>query len=401
MEEIKKAISLYETELIQLRRALHQTPEIGLNLPKTSAFVKNYLQNLGLSVKEYVNGNGFSTVIKGEKKNVFSNKVIALRADMDGLPISEETDLDFKSINGNMHACGHDGHTAILLIVAKLLATHKELFSGRVKLIFQPGEEYPGGAEPMIKEGVLENPKVTRMIGFHIGHLDPSIPTGCISTRIGPLMASMDKFQITVHGKGTHGAYPENANDPIIAANAIISAIQTIKSRNLQANDPVVISVTHIESGKNQNIIPDQAFIEGTVRATKEKNRELVRRRMLEICEGISVAFNVKCDLNYLFKYPVLINERQSTTNTVKILAEHFGKEKVLESRHCLMSGEDFAFFAQEIPSTFLFYANPRKINGKFYGHHSPKFDFIESELIHIVQAFVLITLDYLNYCED
>ena len=388
----------YHEKIVTWRRDLHQIPELGLSLPKTIKYVCKALDNIGLSYDaSYVDGNGISVIIEGEKDIENSDLVMGLRADMDGLPIVEETGLPFKSTNGNMHACGHDGHTSVLLGVADYLHNHRELFGGTVKLIFQPGEEYPGGAKPMIDEGVMKNPDVTRMMGFHIGHLDREIEPGKISYRTGPMMASMDRFQLTIIGKGFHAAYPENSHDPIIVANQIISAFQTIKTRNIKATEACVISVTHIEGGMNQNIIPDEVFIEGTVRTLNNNVRETIYQRMQEICEGMSLAFEVDIDFSYDFKYPPLINDEKVTENCVQILKASLGEQGVIEAKEPLMGGEDFAFFCEEVPSTFFFLANPGFIEGSFHGHHHSKFDIDENQLILAFKAFVACTLDYLS----
>lgn len=357
----------YQEDLIRWRRDLHQIPELGLELPQTSAYVKQVLTDLGLTYDDhYLQGNGLSVLIEGQKAGEVSQKVMGLRADMDGLPIEEATDLAFAASNHCMHACGHDGHTAILLTVAKFLQEHRHLFAGKVKLIFQPGEEYPGGAKPMIDQGVLESPQVTRLLGFHIGHLDPSIPAGKISYRVGPFMASMDRFSMTIRGRGYHGAYPENAHDPIIAANHIISAIQTIKSRNLKATESAVISVTHIEGGVNQNIIPDTVFLEGTVRTINFQQQQFIAQRLQEIGQGTALMFDLDCQVQYDYKYPVLINDQEATEETVAVLSNTLGSDQIVETQAPLMGGEDFAFYGQVVPSCFLFLANPGLIEGAF-----------------------------------
>lgn len=395
---IQDLIDLYQADLIHWRRDLHQIPELGLDLPQTSQYVKNRLQEIGLTYDDhYIQGNGISVTIQGKKAGETSERVMGLRADMDGLPIEEATGLAFASTNHCMHACGHDGHTAILLAVAKFFHHHRHLFRGQIKLIFQPGEEYPGGAKPMIDQGVLKSPQVTRLLGFHIGHLDPTSPVGKISYRPGPFMASMDRFSIRIHGRGYHGAYPENSQDPIIAANHIISAIQTIKSRNLKATQPAVISVTHIEGGVNQNIIPDQVFMEGTVRTIDFQQQQFIEQRLREICQGTDLMFGVTCELEYDYKYPVLINDPQATQETITALESGLGPDQIVESLAPLMGGEDFAFYGQALPACFLFLANPGLIEGKFHGHHHPKFDLDESQLIKAVQAFILASLDYLK----
>ncbi|MCR8968927.1 M20 family metallopeptidase [Facklamia sp. 7083-14-GEN3] len=397
-KELFDKIANYEQKIIEWRRDLHQIPELGLDLPKTVNYVRQKLQAMDLKVQDhYVNGNGLAVVIEGTKDGRSTDRVMGLRADMDGLPIKEETGLHFASKNGNMHACGHDGHTATLLAVADFLSNHRHLFGGKVKLIFQPGEEYPGGAEPMIKEGVLKSPDVTRVLGFHIGHLDKSIKEGKISYRVGPMMASMDRFQITIKGFGFHAGYPESSKGPITVAAELITAFQTIKSRNIKASDPVVVSVTHIEGGFNQNIIPDQVFIEGTVRTLNDDLRAFIHQRMERITKGLEVAYDVKIDLSYDYKYPVLVNDEAFTLDTVKALQDELGIDLIVPSEEALMGAEDFAYYGQEVPSTFLFLANPREIEGQFHGHHSSKFDIDESKLIIAFKAFILATLDYLK----
>ncbi|MGX7108518.1 M20 metallopeptidase family protein [Facklamia miroungae] len=397
-EELFEKIDQYENKIIEWRRTLHQFPELGLELPQTVAYVRSQLVEMGLSVQDhYVNGNGLAVVIEGTREGSPCDRVMGLRTDMDGLPIQEETGLPFASKNGNMHACGHDGHTANLLGVAWYLSQNTHLFRGKVKLIFQPGEEYPGGAEPMIQEGVLKDPDVTRVLGFHIGHLDKEIPPGHISYRVGPMMASMDRFRITIKGSGFHAGYPESSKDPIPVAAELITAFQTIKSRNIKASEPVVISVTHIEGGFNQNIIPDQVFIEGTVRTLNDTMRSFIHGRMEKIIQGLEVAYDVQISFSYDYKYPVLINDEVATKETVQALKAGLGSGLIMASKDALMGAEDFAYYGKEVPASFLFLANPRSIDGHFHGHHSSKFDIDESKLILAFKAFILATLDYLQ----
>lgn len=385
-------------DMIKWRRDLHMMPELGLVLPKTVAYVKQILEELGIEYDaSYVNGNGIVGIIKGDKEIQHNDRVLALRADMDGLPIVEETGHSFASLNENMHACGHDSHTAMLLGAAKILQENRDKFGGSIKLFFQPGEEYPGGAEPMIKEGAMENPKVTRVLGFHAGQIDPSLKKGIIAYLPGPMMASMDRFLIEVKGKGFHGAYPESARDPIVAAAQIVNALQTIKSRNINASRPHVLSVTRIEGGFNQNIIPDNVELEGTVRTFDNALREEIHGKIEQISQGIAAALGVEVNVTYDYKYPPVINDAEVTYEVVDQLENLFGPDIMVESGDPLMGGEDFAFYLEKAPGTFLFLSNPGDIDGEFHGHHHSKFDIDEDYFYMGAAGFVEVALQYLN----
>lgn len=398
---IEKAKNITE-DMVKWRRDLHTMPELGLYLPKTVAYVKQVLDSLGIEYDaSYVNGNGIVAIIRGHKKIQDEDRVLALRADMDGLPIKEETGHIFASTNENMHACGHDGHTAMLLGAAKILQENRDQFGGAVKLIFQPGEEYPGGAEPMIKEGAMENPKVTRVMGFHMGQIDATLDKGKIAYLPGPMMASMDRFLIEIKGKGFHGAYPESSRDPIVAAAQMITALQTIKSRNIKATRPHVVSVTRVHGGFNQNIIPDNVELEGTVRTFDNALREEIHGKIEQICQGIAAALGVEVIVTYDYKYPPVINDAEVTHEIVDQLENIFGQNIMVESNDPLMGGEDFAFYLEKAPGTFLFLSNPKDIDGEFHGHHHPKFDVDEDYFYMGAASFVEVALHYLNNEEE
>ncbi|UUX32824.1 M20 metallopeptidase family protein [Fundicoccus culcitae] len=389
-----------QADMVKWRRDLHQIPELGLELPQTIAYVSEVLDTLGIAYdNHFVNGNAIVALIKGTKEAAnqeIQNRVLGLRADMDGLPIKEQTGLPFASLNENMHACGHDGHTAMLLGAAKVLQANRDQFAGTVKLLLQPGEEYPGGAEPMIKEGAMKNPTVTRVLGIHEGYIDPKLPKGTIAYKSGPMMASMDRFLIEIKGKGYHGAYPENAQDPIAAAGQLITALQTIKSRNIKAVNPAVVSITRVQGGFNQNIIPDNVELEGTVRALNDETRAFIHSKIEQIAHGIGVAMDVECVVTYDYKYPPVVNDATVTTEIVQSLEELFPGQLV-EVEEPLMGGEDFAFYLYEAPGTFLFLSNPADIEGKFHGHHHAKFDVDEAYFSMGAATFIKATLDYLN----
>lgn len=394
MDAVKLAKEV-ENKMIEWRRALHQIPELGLELPQTVAYVSGVLGEMGISYDaSYVNGNGIVALIHGTKAE--SEKVLGMRADMDALPIKEETGLSFSSLNDNMHACGHDSHAAMLLGAAKILQENRDKFSGTVKLLFQPGEEYPGGAEPMIKEGAMQNPTVTRVIGFHAGHIEPKMATGKIAYKKGPMMASMDRFLIEINGKGYHGAYPENSRDPIAAAGQLITALQTIKSRNVKAVNPAVVSITRVEGGFNQNIIPDKVELEGTVRTFNDETRAFIHQKIDQIAQGIGAALDVECVVTYDYKYPPVNNNPEVTMELADTLERIFPGQMV-QLAEPLMGGEDFAFYLYEAPGTFMFLSNPGYIEGEFHGHHHPKFDVDESMFYMGTAAFVEAALTYLN----
>lgn len=382
-----------EKEIINWRRELHKIPEIGLYLPQTVNYIKTELDNMGIEYYTLVNGNAVVGLIKGKSEG----KTIGLRADMDALPIKEKTGLEFASTNGNMHACGHDGHVAILLGVAKVLNENRDKFTGNVKLLFQPAEEFPGGAKPMIEEGALENPKVEAIMGVHIGNLGKDGPIGSIEVCYGPMMASMDRVYIKVNGKGAHGAYPHKSIDPVIIASEIVLALQSIISRETNPVEPAVLSITRIQGGFNHNIIPDLVELEGTVRTIDENTRRRIARRIEEIVKGITQVHGGDYEYLYDFGYPVLINSEEFTKNFVESAKKIINEEEIIEGIEPVMSSEDIGYFLQQVPGTFFYLANPGKIDGEFYPHHNPKFDIDERLLWKGAAIIIQATIDWLN----
>ncbi len=368
-----------EEQIIKMRRDLHKIPELQLSLPKTVQYVCEQLEQLKIPYHKLVDGNAVVAVIEGRK----GGKCIAIRADMDGLPIKENTGLSFASEHeGCMHACGHDGHMAMALGVAMVLKELSLEFRGSVKFLFQPGEEYPGGALPMIEEGCLENPHVDALIGLHEGCLYPSLEKGKIGVSYGALFASMDRFQITVIGKGSHGGQPHMSIDPIPIASEIVLALQKIISREISPTANALISVCQIHSGTSQNIIPDEVFMEGTVRATDEKVRRFIAKRMAGIAEGIAKSYRANAKTVYDFKYPAVINDKNFTEFFVKNTREILGGECIEEITIPTMTSEDVAFFLQKVPGTFFLLSNPAiSSDGTIYPHHTDKFDIDESLL--------------------
>lgn len=391
--DILKLVKEKEEKLINIRRDLHKIPELGLELPMTMKYISEVLDSENISYKKLLNGNAIVVQIDGYE----SGKCFAVRADSDGLPIKEETGLEFSSTNDNMHACGHDGHTAIGLVTAMILNENRDKFKGTVKVFFQPGEEYPGGALPMIEEGCMENPKVDAIVGLHEGKFFP-VKQGNIGVKSGALMASMDRFQINVFGKGSHGAQPHLSNDPIPVACEIVSSLQKIISRELNPLDNAVLSVCQIHGGSTQNIIPDEVFIEGTVRTLDEENRKYIARRIEEISKKIAEGYDCKAEVVYDFKYPVLVNDLEFTEFFAETVREVLGEDIIEYIEKPTMGGEDMAFFLQKAKGTFFMLTNPKLYDGdNYYPHHNSKFDIDESQMYKGVVAFVSTALKYLR----
>lgn len=381
-----------QNRMVSWRRALHAMPEIGNVLPQTSQYVQSILRELGIEFKTLMDGNAIVALIPGRQPG----KVLALRADMDALPIQEQTALPFASKNGNMHACGHDGHAAMLLGAAAYLKAHHD-FSGTVKLFFQPGEESPGGAKPMIEQGAMEDPAVDAVFGMHEGLLSEGSPAGVISFRKGAMMAAADRFVVKVHGFGGHGAYPETVRDPIVMAAEMIQTLQHVVSREVRATDPVVLSVCRISGGTSHNIIPSLVELEGTFRTFDEQTRRQVGRRIEEICSTIATLHGGRAEVHIDWLYPALINDESFTDFAFDCARTVFGEEHVQWMKDPVMGGEDMAYFLQQVPGTFAFMNNPGKIGGQFYPHHHAKFDVDEDYFRYGAEMFVEIVYRYLK----
>lgn len=376
LSSVKEASQAAAGDVIRMRRHLHANPELSYNEFKTSKFVADTLRSFGLEPVEGIAGTGVVALIEGKNPG---KKTIALRADMDALPIVEANNVAYKSTNaGVMHACGHDVHTSSLLGTAKILVGVKDQFEGTVKLIFQPGEEKnPGGASMMIKEGVLENPRPASIIGQHVM---PLVPVGKIGFREGMYMASSDEIYIKVIGKGGHGATPELTIDPVLIASHIIVALQQVISRNASPKQPTVLTFGRIYGDGATNIIPNEVNIAGTFRALNEEWRENGLKKIIKMAESIADGMGGRCEIELSRGYPYLENNPELTRRIRKAAEEYVGKENVVDIDLTLGS-EDFAYYSHQVPASFYRLGTRNESKGITSYVHTPTFDIDEDAL--------------------
>lgn len=374
-EQIQELASNIFDGVVTNRRHLHAHPELSFHEIETSAFVARKLEEMGLEYHKMAD-TGLVALIKGDKP---SDQVVALRADMDALPILEANDVPYKSQNnGVMHACGHDVHTSSLLGTASILTKLKSQFGGTVKLIFQPAEEkLPGGASLMIKEGVLENPKPAAVIGQHVM---PLIDAGKVGFRAGKYMASTDEIYVTVRGKGGHGAQPQQNIDPVIITAHILTALQQVVSRFADPKNPSVLSFGKVIANGATNVIPNEVYLEGTFRTMDEKWRADAHMKMKKMAEGIAESMGGSCEFNIMNGYPFLINEEKLTRRTRAHAEDYLGKENVLDL-DIWMAAEDFAYYSQVADSCFYRLGIRNESRGITSSVHTPTFDIDESAL--------------------
>ena len=405
-DSIDKAVADHIAGTIELRHQIHQNPELGNREFKTAKLVADHLRSLGFDdVQTGIAHTGVVGILKGGKPG----GVVAVRADMDGLPVTEDTDLPFKSTVkttyldkevGVMHACGHDIHTSVQLGVASVLASIKDEIPGTVKFIFQPAEEGPppgeeGGADLMLKEGVFNDPSPSAVFGLHA---HAGLQVGEVGMTIGPAMAAVDHFIITIKGKQSHGAYPHKSLDPIVMATEVVDAFQTIRSRSLSPLEPSVVTVGIIRGGERFNIIPSEVHMEGTVRTYSPTTRDNVERRMNEILEGITKAYGGDFELHYNRGTPATINNPELSQQMIPTLKRVIGKDNVI-MMDPVMGGEDFSHFANEVPGMYyrLGVVKPGTTSGWV---HTPTFRADDSCLEVGMRAMSNVLMDYLKSVE-
>jgi hippurate hydrolase len=368
-----------QNDLVTLRRQIHQEPEIGLDLPKTQAKIVAALDGLGLEVTTGKGLSAVTAVLRGSK----SNKTVLLRADMDALPITELTDLAYKSqIDGAMHACGHDLHVAMLIGAAKLLVKNKSQLNGDVVFMFQPGEEGFDGAGHMIKEGVLtaSGRKADATYGIHV--MSSAAPAGVFSTKGGTMMASSDELHVTVVGMGGHGSQPHTAKDPIPVAAEMVSALQLMITRSFDTFDPVVITVGQFHAGTKANIIPDTAEFQATIRTFSAENRTRIQSEAVRLCKSIAEGYGLKAEVKVVEQYPVTVNNDAHANFVGKVAADLFGKEAYMEMPHPITGAEDYSRVLEEVPGSYVFLG--ASVDQDFMNsevNHSPRAKFDDAVL--------------------
>ena len=398
-------ISAIESKVIEWRRDFHQNPELSNREFKTAEKIAKHLESLGLEVQTGIAHTGVVGILKGNSPG----KVLALRADIDALPVPERADLPFKSnakgqFRGEevpvMHACGHDTHIAILMGVAEILSKNKDKIKGTIKFIFQPAEEgappgEEGGAELMVKEGVLKNPDVDAIFGLHIGS---GQPINTLAYRPGGIMAASQSFEINVKGKQTHGSTPWTGIDPIMVSAKIIDGLQTLISREMPlTKEGIVLSIGKIKSGVRSNIIPESAQIIGTLRTLDVDMQTQINKRMKEMVPAIAKAYRAEATIDIAKGYPITYNDPALTKQMLPSLQAAAGSDKVVEIK-AITGAEDFSFFQKEVPGLYFFLGGMTPGNTTPFPHHTPDFYIDEAGMLLGVKTFIQMSIDYLNY---
>jgi amidohydrolase len=383
LSQIRLEIRALQSRLVEWRRLLHQRPELGFKEVLTAKAIANHLEEWGIEHQTGIAQTGIVATITGERPG----SVLAIRADLDALPIQEASEISYRSQHdGIMHACGHDGHVAIALGTAYYLSQHRQDFAGTVKIIFQPAEEGPGGAKPMIEAGVLKNPDVEAIIGLHLWN---NLPLGTVGVRSGALMAAVECFRAKILGKGGHGAMPHQTVDPIVVSAQIVNALQTIVARNVNPIDSAVVTVGSLHAGNALNVIADAAKMSGTVRYFNPQLAGYFNQRIESIIAGICQSHGAKYELDYWKLYPPLINDARIAELIRSVAVEVVETTAGVVPECQTMGGEDMSFFLQEVPGCYFFLGSANSNLGLNYPHHHPRFDFDETALAMGVEIFV------------
>jgi amidohydrolase len=386
---IKQRVKELEPKLIEMRRHFHQHPEIGFQEHKTAQFVSKVLTELQIEHKTGIAETGIVAVIKGGKPG----KTIALRADMDALTLTEKTGLPYASVHeGVMHACGHDAHTASLLGAAMVLGEIRQELPGTIKLIFQPAEEGPGGAKPMIEQGALD--EVDAIVGAHVWQ---DMPVGKLAVRYGPAMACLDSIDIAIIGKGCHGAAPHQGVDAVAVACQVVNALQTIASREINPVKPVVVSIGMINGGYAYNIIADEINMKGTVRAIDPELRQSLPERIDRVIAGVTSSMRADYRFSYHFGYPPLINNIEITEHVETTLKRIWGPDQVLQRPDPSMGGEDMAYYLEKVPGTFIYVGSSNAEKGLTSPGHSSTFAIDEAAIAIMAASMTIAAIDLLK----
>lgn len=380
MIKVNSLIQELSEEIVKVRRDLHQIPELGFEEYKTNSYIRSFLESLNVDIVEKTAETGVVAYFKGSE----SKKTVAFRADIDALPVVEKNDIPYCSKHeGKMHACGHDGHTTILLGLAKYLSINKSKIKDNILLIFQPAEEGPGGAEVIIKEEVLKNYNVSSIYGLH---LYPDIPQGKIGIKPGPIMAQTGEFDIVIKGKSGHGAMPHNAKDSIVIASELVGLIQQIVSRNIDPIEPAVITIGRIEGGERRNVIAGEVTMEGTMRAFNDTIYKKMKRKMTIISKSLAMAHDCEIDIIFRDMYPFVNNDKK----LVEEIIEAIGRENI-EIVKPQMTAEDFSYYQRAVAGVFFFLGVRNEEKDFIYSLHNSKFNFDEDVLLKGIQAFINI----------
>ncbi len=387
LEQIRKYANEIFREAVAIRRKLHEMPELAFEEHKTAAFIKDRLGMWGIPYQDGVAGTGIVATLENG-----AGRCVAMRADMDALPVQEESGCEFASkTDGHMHACGHDAHMAIVLGTAYVLSKTKETWQGTVKLLFEPGEEEDGGARPMIAEGVLKQPEVDICLGIHVMN---EIDVGSVRLTEGAAMAADDEFDLTITGKGGHGGWPQDTVDPIVAACQVVNALQTIVSRNADSQDAAVVSIGSIHGGTTCNVIPDSVQLQGTARSLKEETRQMLQKRIEGVVKGVTEALGATYELDYRLLYPPTVNAPEVNCLVEKAL-QPFDEIRVTWTKESSMGSDDFAFFAQEVPSAYIKLGSGTPQNRQPL--HSSKFTIDEQVILNGILTLAAATQQYLQ----
>ena len=392
-EEILRRAETLRSEIVGLRRHFHQHPEVGLQEYETVKKVESVLKGLGLETRIFAKGTGVCGYLRGAK----GKKTVALRADMDALPLQEGAEVSYRSeVPGVMHGCGHDAHTAMLLGAAMILSETVADLSGTVVFLFQPAEETGMGAKEMVAEGALEG-----VDGIFALHVSSTHDSGTIAYRSGPIMSAGDFFDVTIHGKGGHAGTPHLAIDPVTMAAMAITAVQTVVSREIDPVESGVISICKLEAGTGAyNVIPDSVSFGGTIRSLTPELRDYLPARMKEVVEGIVSGMRGRAEFNLMPRFPLTVNDEGMTAFVVGVARELVGEGRVREIKP-LLGSEDFSFYLQKIPGCFVYLGTRNEAKGIVYPHHHPKFDIDEEALTTGTALNVAIAMEYLRQRKD